>query len=95
MSENRFLQLLQELLTMVDPDNLDSINKARGVISSILALAEESEKAHPYTIHLMKSAEVCFLRLVRHKDEFAGCPGDYQGNIDKQLRLRLMLQPHC
>ena len=93
MSEKRFLELLQELLTMVDPDDPDSIKTARSVISGILELAKESGKVYSPTIRMMISAEEQFLGLVRHKDEFAGWPGDYWGNVAKQHRLMQMLRP--
>lgn len=95
MSEKRFLQMLQALLTMVDPKSETSVACVKSTIESIWALAVESQKVDAKTMHVIGNARSRIDILIYHKDDFAGKPGDYHGNMAKQQRLLNMLYPSC
>ena len=95
MTIDNFLSFLQQLLTMVDPQNEESIRLGRDALESIVELARSSGKVEPYTLHAMFYAEHDFEVLVRHADEFIGVPGRFELNAKRRRRLRMALQPHC
>ena len=95
MSEKRFIQTLQALLTMVDPESPASIACVKTTLENLLALARESGKADGLTVRVIWSAVGNIDHLICHRDDFAGKPGDRQGNTAKQHRLAQVLEPHC
>lgn len=95
MSEKRFIQILQALLTMVDPNSKTSVACVKSTLENLWALAVDSEKADVITIDIMGRAIYCFDSLIYHRDDFAGIPGDYHGNTAKRHRLLNMLYPSC
>lgn len=95
MSEKRFIQTLQALLTMVNPDSPTSIACVKATLENLLALARESGKADAITIRMIMVATHQIDHLIYHRDDFAGKPGDYPGNTAKQHRLAQMLRPGC
>lgn len=95
MSLESFIRLYQELLTMVDPSNTLSVVCAENVLRLIYALARHSGKANSITIRCMDSGVRQFSDLVRHRNEFAGKPGEFHANNAKRQRLRDVLYPHC
>ncbi len=95
MSLDRFVELLQALITMTDPNNEFQILYARNVIKNLMELAGDSEKADALTLRAMGRSFYEFSSIMRHKDDFAGKPGDYAGNSAKRQRLKYMFLPHC
>lgn len=95
MSEKRFIQILQELLTMVDPDNPASSACVKNVLESLFALAKSSGKCDSITMRMMFAAKDNIDSLIDYRDDFAGRQGDYNGNTAKQQRLAQMLRPGC
>lgn len=95
MSLDSFIRLYQELLTMVDPNNEMSVEYAVNVLRQIMILARQSHKVDPLTERCMFNGINEFPRIARHRDDFAGKPGDYAVNAAKRQRLRHMLVPHC
>ncbi len=95
MSRKRFIELLQALLTMVDPESPASVACVKTALDSILGLAKESGKSDPLTIHTMEIAADSVNFLVEQREDFAGKPGDYSGNLAKQNRLEQMIVPTC
>lgn len=95
MSTERFITLLQEILTMVDKNDMESVTKARNALSAIVELAFESQKANAITLRVMRRAESMFDSLVSNADDFSGKPGDYLNNNKKRKRLLAMLSPGC
>ena len=95
MSEKLFLQTLQALLTMVDCSSPTSIACVKATLQNLFALAEESKKAEAITLRMMMAANQSIDYLIYHNDDFAGKPGDYNGNVAKQHRLAQMLRPNC
>lgn len=95
MSEKRFLETLQALLTMVDPDSETSIACVKATITNILALAKSSQKCNHMAVYMMEQALFMMDHLILSRDDFAGRPGDYAGNTAKRQRLGLVLRPHC
>ena len=95
MSIESFIRLLQELLTMVDPNDDLSIMTAESTLRTLCILARRSGKASPITIRCMDAAIRNFRSIVQHRDEFAGVPGNYKANNAKRQRLRDALYPHC
>lgn len=95
MSMNNFLSFLQQLLTMVDPDNQYSIALAQTALDATVELVWASRKSDSLTIRSMMVAKNEFRYLVSHQDEYAGIPGEYSMNEQKRRRLALVLQPGC
>ena len=95
MSEKRFLQTLQALLSMVDPDSPTSVACVKNVLESIHALALSSGKCDPITLRIMAVAMADIDKLIYYRDDFAGVKGDYNGNAAKRRRLEQMLMPGC
>lgn len=95
MSEKRFLQTLQALLTMVDPKNEESRRYVYNTVVNLYQLADISGKVDERTLSLMRMAARQIFLLIINKDDFAGKPGDYSGNKAKQHRLAQALQPYC
>ena len=95
MSLNNFLSYLQQLLSMVDPANKYSVALAQAALDATVKLVRASGKADAVTMRTMVNAQREFRYLASHRDEFAGIPGDYNGNEQKRRRLGLMLQPGC
>lgn len=95
MSLENFLSFLQQLITMTDPDDAASVALAENALTAVIALAHTSKTVDPLTARAMHKAHMRLNGFLRHKDEFAGKPGDYMGNQHKRYRLRSMLSPEC
>ena len=95
MSEKRFLQTLQALLTMVDPDDPTSVACVKNALESIYALAMKSRKSDSMTLREMMAARRQIDNLIHYHEDFAGRKGDYNNNVAKQQRLKLTLVPSC
>ena len=95
MSLESYIRLYQELLTMVDPDNDMSVEYVINILQQILVLARQSNKIDGFTARCMHTGVHECAAIARHRDEFAGKPGDFHGNQAKRMRLQQMLGPHC
>lgn len=95
MSTERFIVLLQEILTMMDKKDMMSIAMAKNALSAIVALAFSSGKADAITLRVMRRAEEMFDHLAINADDFSGKPGDRLNNNKKRKRLLAMLSPSC
>ena len=95
MSFQRFIELLQMLITMTDPENEDDVLNARNILKNLLELAESSGKADPKTIRSMLIANHEFTAMLHSKEDFAGVPGDISANKAKRQRLAMMVRPGC
>ena len=95
MSMENFLSFLQQLLTMVESNNISSIALAKTALVSTIGVARSSGKVDAITLRSMMIAEQEFEVLVRHRDDFAGVPGEYQKNQVKRQRLVHMIRPGC
>lgn len=95
MSEKRFLETLQALLTMVDPGSVASRACVKNVLESIAALARESRKCNSPTIRMIYNTQEIIDHLIDHREDFAGKPGEYQANVAKLQQLRLAINPGC
>ena len=95
MSLENFLSFLQQIITITDPDNAASVALAKNAVVSVIALAYSSQKVDAFTWRVMHTAEMSLEQLLRHKDDFAGKPGDYTGNSNKRHRLLNVLRPGC
>ena len=95
MSYNNFLSYLQQILTMVDPENEYSVEYARMALTATITLARKSNKVDAITLRAMYSAKGSFDYLVEHRDSYSGVPGDYTGNEKRRRRLGLAIQPGC
>lgn len=95
MSEKDFIKLLQNLLTMVDKKNPDSITYAKNVLENLVNLTSISDKKDRFTFRVMVSALEHFDMLVDMKSRFEGRPGEYADNEQKRSRLLMMLAPGC
>ena len=95
MSIEKFLEVLQALITMTNPENEDEVLNARNILKNLFELARSSGMAHTITIRYMRSGYEEFTALLRHREDFAGHPGDFAGNEAKRQRIKIMLNPHC
>lgn len=95
MSMDNFLSFLQQILTMVEPENVYSVELAKAAMSSVIALARTSGKANAITIRAMEIAERKFELLVSHREDYAGKLGDVIQNQVKRKRLEHMIMPSC
>ena len=95
VNKEGLLKLLQQLLTMVDKESHTSIRCAKNALENIYALARESGKSDAMTIRMMDRSIHLFERMVAYKEDFAGVPGDYNGNAAKRHHLEMMIRPGC
>ena len=95
MSLERYIQLLQQLLTMTDPANEEEVLCAKNVLKNLLELARESRKADRVVLRSMETGYDIFSNLLRRRMDFAGEPGDVIGNQKKRQRLAMMVMPGC
>ncbi len=95
MSEQRFLELLQELLTMADPAVPNASAYARAVLKNLYILVYDSGKGSQTLLYGMKIALKQWQHLVECREDFAGIPGDYRRNAAKRHRLHHMIYPGC
>ena len=95
MSMDNFLSYLQQLLTMLDPENPYALALAEAALDATTGLAMASGKADPITIRTMENAKQTFLYLVSHQKEFAGVPGEYKANEQRRRKLGSLLRPEC
>ena len=70
MSMDNFLSFLQQILTMVEPENASSVASAKAALIAVFGLAKSSGKADAITIRSMMIAEREFEYLVSHWEEF-------------------------
>ena len=56
MSFERFIELLQMLITMTDPENEDELLNAKNILKNLQELAKSSGKADSRTIRSMQIA---------------------------------------
>ena len=95
MSEQNFLSFLQQILTMVDPENIESVEMGRMALSAVIRLAKSSEKVNGITLRMMYRAQRDYDDLVANADHFAGKPGQYLENEQKRRRLANAIRPGC
>lgn len=88
MSEENFLSFLQQLLTMVELEDADSIALTETALTSVTQLANLSGKTDAFTLFLMVNAVRKFDYLLENKDYFAGVPGEIFTNRNKRKLLK-------
>lgn len=95
MSLDTFIRLFQSLLTMADPDNELSVEYAETILRMVFALVRQSGKADAMTMRCMDNGVQNFRLIFRHREEFAGRPGEFKTNSAKRQRLKDLLYPSC
>ncbi len=95
MSFERYIEFLQQIITMTDPDDPEEMLAAENVLKNLLDLARRSHKADPLTLRAMRAGCGAFQYLMRNRDNFAGKPGDVSGNRAKRQRLAQAVRPNC
>ena len=95
MSEKRFVETLQTLLTLVDPNSPESRARVRHILKELFFLARESEKCNGSTIRMIDNAESILNHLIDHRDDFAKEPGARYANKARGEQLRLAISPRC
>lgn len=95
MSERRFLQTLQALLTMVDPRSVTSRACVKSALENIAGLARASGKCNGLTLRMIFAAQKAIDSLIDHHEDFASIPGDRNTNVARMQQLRLTLCPRC
>lgn len=95
MSEQRFLELLQSLLTMADPKKPETVGYVKSVLENLWKLLNSSGMFDRRTFRMIHNAIDSIDELIDIRNDFAGTPGDIAGNRAKRQRLRDMLAPAC
>jgi len=95
MSLERYIELLQAIITMTNPENEEQMLNARNILKNLLELARSSGMAAGPTMRAMTEGYHGFSMIMRHRADFAGKPGDYAGNQAKRHRLEMVIGPHC
>ena len=96
MTTENFLSFLQQLLTIVDPKDQQSVNMVKSLLLDLKILSDHNTK--PFGLVTRRMITVANLRidyLIEHSSEFAGKPGEYDANHKKRQRLHILLTPHC
>lgn len=92
MSFERFIQLLQMLITMTNPYNEEEILNARNILKNLLELARSSGTADPRTIRAMSQGYHQYIYLLGHRNEIARRPDDTAENRARRRYLAMMLR---
>ena len=95
MSYDRFFELLQMLITMTDPGDKEAVQDAKAILEHLLQLGGNSGMMDEYTIQSIRGAYRDFEALLHRKSDFAGIPGDGEGNKVRRRRLSMAVYPHC
>lgn len=95
MSEEDFIKLLQDILTMVDPEDPNSIALGKITLETLFNLGVNSGKVDGLTARMMLRAREGFKFIVERKVEFEGKPGAFLENEQKRRRLMMMLSASC
>ena len=95
MSFDRFIELLQMLITMTDPDNKEEVLNAQNILKNLIELAKSSKMVDIETFRTMNMARQEFEFLLHRKGDFAGKPGDIAVNRAKRNRLAMTIRPGC
>ena len=95
MTVDNFMAYLQQLLTIVDTGNKESVDLAKQALTATVALARLSQNVDDMTDHLMDVAVERFPYLIEHARDFAGEHGDVHLNMARRRTLELTLYPHC
>ena len=95
MSLERYIELLQAIITMTDPENEEQMLNAKNILKNLLELARSSGMTVGPTMRAMTEGYHGFSMIMRHRENFAGKPGDYAGNRAKRQRLEMVVGPHC
>lgn len=95
MSLDNFISYLQQILSMINPKDKYSVALGKSALSTTIALAISSEKVDPLTHRTMMRAEDQFEFLAQSAKDFAGKPGDFDGNEKRRRRLLMSITPSC
>ena len=95
MRYERYIELMQQLITMTDPDDEEEVLCAKNILKNLLELTRRSKKATPQTLQAMLIGYAEFSRILQMKEDFAGVPGDIAGNLAKRKRLTTVIRPGC
>ncbi len=95
MSEQKYLELLQALLTMADPKKPETVGYVRAVLDNLSELVMSSGMCDRRTLRMILNSIDSIDMLIDTRKDFAGTPGDIAGNRAKRQRLRDMLAPAC
>ena len=96
MSTENFLSFLQQLLTIVDPKDQQSVNMVKRLLSDLKTLSDYNTKSFEmFTRKMIEAANLEIDYLIAHRSEFAGKPGKYDANYKKRQRLHMLLAPNC
>lgn len=95
MSLDNFLSFLQQILTMVDKKDVNSVALAKSALETTVQFAIASKKVDNLTQSVMTTAIHAFDYLVENSKDFAGKPGDLLGNKQNRRKLQMAIMPSC
>lgn len=95
MNFDRFVELMQDLITMTNPGNGKGMIYAQNILVNLIELACSSQMVDELTLRAMGDGLHDFPSLMHEKEDFAVKPGDVEGNMARLKELALMLQPGC
>ena len=96
MTVENFLSFLQQLLTIVNPNDQQSVNMVKSLLLDLKILSDHDTKTFgrlTYMTIAAANSQIDF--LIEHSSEFAGKTGEYDANYKKRQRLHILLAPHC
>ena len=72
MTQKEFIEFLQKVLTLVEPEKTCSVALARTAVLSMVTLSMETGKVDKTTAAMMKSAVDDFDNLLKNREQFIG-----------------------
>lgn len=95
MSLNNFISYLQQILSMIDPEDKYSVALGKNALSVTIALAVASGKVDAKTEQVMRIAEHQYRYLAENAKDFSGKPGKFEENEKRRRRLLTVISPGC
>ncbi|MCQ2470103.1 MAG: hypothetical protein MJ100_09870 [Ruminococcus sp.] len=93
MTIDNFLSYLQQILTMVDKNDEESVSQALNALVSVGKLVEYSGKADLMTRCSIQYAIDIFDSLAEEAEDYAGKPGASVINVQRRKRLKMAICP--
>lgn len=95
MKLERYLEFFQEVLTMTDPKDKESIARGKELLKQLMEHGRRSGQNDHLTDEMMVRGYTDLGYCLRRKEDFACKPDDEEGNRAKRRRLAQYLYPGC
>lgn len=94
MNKRQYLDFLQQVLTLVDINNSESVEKAKRIINDVCELKLQAGGYDRFTLQIMRESTRKIDLLLMHRDDFM-VGSDRDSTLHNRRRLELVLRPHC